>query len=107
MAKVAAAGPTLTALQDQRLAQAFERERGRLLRFIRCRVDDLDDADDLLQDVLYELVRAERLFEPIEQVGAWLIRVARNRIVDRFRAGKPQRSTADVARIGEDGEMLS
>jgi RNA polymerase sigma factor (sigma-70 family) len=118
MAKALASAPsaaTPAALarrkEDDHLAQAIERERGRLQRFIRRRVADLDDADDILQDVLYELVRAERLVAPIEQVGAWLARVARNRIIDRFRADrfrgrKAQRSTADVAAASEEGEML-
>jgi RNA polymerase sigma factor (sigma-70 family) len=92
--------------QDARLVEVVERERRRLQQFIRRRVADIDAADDILQDVLYELVRAERLFDPVEQVGAWLARVARNRIIDRFRARKPERSMADVAAVGEDGEML-
>lgn len=71
--------------QNRRLSEAVARERGRLGRFIRQRVPDPGDAEDILQDVFFELVEAWRLPEPIEQVGAWLFRVARNRIVDRFR----------------------
>ena len=71
--------------QNRRLAEIIADERGRLGSFIRRRVTDLGDAEDILQDVLFELVEAWRLPDPIEQVGAWLFRVARNRIVDRFR----------------------
>lgn len=76
---------TITAEQDKRIADAVSRERGRLGNFIRKRVSDASEAEDILQDVLYEFVAAYRLPEPIEQVGAWLFRVARNRIIDRFR----------------------
>ncbi|WP_028216488.1 RNA polymerase sigma factor [Paraburkholderia oxyphila] len=74
--------------QDREIADAVARERPRLRNFIRRRVIDQDEADDILQDVFEELVEAWRLPEPIEQVGAWLFRVARNRIVDRFRKKK-------------------
>jgi RNA polymerase sigma factor (sigma-70 family) len=74
--------------KDQRIAEAVRRERGRLKNFIRQRVPDPIDAEDILQDVFYEFVEAYRLPEPIEQVGAWLYRVARNRIIDRFRKKK-------------------
>lgn len=67
----------------------IERERRRLLHFIRKRVDDQGDAEDILQDVFYELTEAYRLMKPVEQAGAWLYRVARNRIIDRFRKRKP------------------
>jgi RNA polymerase sigma factor (sigma-70 family) len=83
--------------QDRRIAETFERERGRLRRFIRARVADREDAEDLLQDVFAELVEAYRLLQPIEQAGAWLFRVARNRIIDRFRRKKPE-LLADVRR---------
>ncbi len=76
---------TITAEQNKRIADAVSRERGRLGNFIRRRVPDAGEAEDILQDVLYEFVAAYRLPEPIEQVGAWLFRVARNRIIDRFR----------------------
>lgn len=94
----------MAASRDDRLTKTFERERGRLRSFIRRRVAHIDEADDILQDVFYELVRAERLMEPIEQVGGWLIRVARNRVIDLFRKQKPETSTAQVA-FDEDGEM--
>ena len=67
------------------LSETILRERGRLGRFIRQRVPDAGEAEDILQDVFFELVEAYRLPQPIEQVGAWLFRVARNRIIDRFR----------------------
>lgn len=71
--------------QNRRLSETVARESARLGSFIRQRVSDPGEAEDILQDVLFELVEAWRLPEPIEQVGAWLFRVARNRIVDRFR----------------------
>ena len=76
--------------QNERLTEAIGRERGRLRNFIRRRVDDESEAEDILQDVFYELIEAYRLMKPIEQVGAWLFRVARNRIIDRFRKKKPE-----------------
>jgi RNA polymerase sigma factor (sigma-70 family) len=71
--------------QDQRISDAIAREQPRLRNFIRARVADPGDAEDILQDVFYELVAAYRLMQPVEQVGAWLFRVARNRIIDLFR----------------------
>jgi RNA polymerase sigma factor (sigma-70 family) len=79
-----------TAEQDRRIAQAVAREGSRLQAFIRRRVADAGDAEDILQEVLYELVEAVRLTAPIEQVGAWLFRVARNRITDLFRKRRPE-----------------
>jgi RNA polymerase sigma factor (sigma-70 family) len=71
--------------QNRRLSDVIQLEYRRLFQFIRKRVDDQGDAEDILQDVFYELIEAYRLMQPIEQVGAWLYRVARNRIIDRFR----------------------
>ena len=82
----------MTGDQDRRISEAVEQQRGRLRNFIRSRVPDPSDAEDILQDVFYELVAAYRLTKPIEQVGAWLFRVARNRIIDRFRKQKPEAS---------------
>jgi RNA polymerase sigma factor (sigma-70 family) len=79
-----------TAEQDRRISQAVAREESRLRAFIRGRVGDARDAEDVLQDVFYELVEAVRLTTPIDQVGAWLFRVARNRITDLFRKRKPE-----------------
>jgi RNA polymerase sigma factor (sigma-70 family) len=77
--------------RDRQITAAVLRERSRLASFIRRRVPNPQDAEDLLQDVFYEFVRAYRLPEPIEQAGAWLYRVARNRIIDRFRKHKDER----------------
>ena len=74
--------------QDRRIAEAVERDQPGLRSFIRRRVLDPGDAEDILQDVFYELTQAYRLLQPIEQVTAWLFRVARNRITDRFRQKK-------------------
>ena len=96
----------MTVEQDQQIAEAVEREQGRLRNFIRKRVMDEGDAEDILQDVFYELVEAYRLMKPIEQVGAWLFRVARNRITDRFRKRKPE-PLSDGPTATEDGELLT
>jgi RNA polymerase sigma factor (sigma-70 family) len=80
----------MTAERDKRIAETVSRERGRLGNFIRRRVPDASEAEDILQDVFYEFAAAYRLPEPIEQVGAWLFRVARNRIIDRFRKKKDE-----------------
>ena len=82
-----------TVEQNLRISEVIQRERRRLLHFIRKRVDDEGDAEDILQDVFFELIEAYRLMKPVEQVGAWLYRVARNRIIDRFRKKRPD---ADV-----------
>ncbi len=76
---------TMITMQNEQLIGAITRERGRLAGFIRRRVPDPAEAEDIMQDVFSELVAAYRLPEPIEQVGAWLFRVARHRIIDRFR----------------------
>ena len=91
--------------QDQRISQVVERERARLRNFIRRRVPDPRDAEDILQDVFYELVEANRLLMPIEHVTGWLFRVARNRITDLFRKKKPE-NFSDLAVVDEDGELL-
>lgn len=95
----------MTAEQDQRISDAVERERPRLRSFIRRRVADEGEADDILQDVFYEFVLAYRLMKPVEQASGWLFRVARNRIIDFFRRKKPE-ALADQAAIAEDGEVL-
>ena len=100
----AAAGLEPMALeQDRRISEVVEREQSRLCNFIRRRVPDPRDAEDILQDVFYELVEANRLLMPIEHVTGWLFRVARNRITDLFRKKKPERlgDSAD-----EDDERL-
>ena len=88
---------------DQRISEVVEREHSRLRSFIRRRVPDPRDAEDILQDVFYELVEANRLLMPIEHVTGWLFRVARNRITDLFRKKKPENfSDTAVARSNED-----
>jgi|SRR5580692_7472939 RNA polymerase sigma factor (sigma-70 family) len=92
--------------QDRRISEVVERERSRLRNFIRRRVPDAGDADDILQDVFYELVEANRLLMPIEHVGGWLFRVARNRITDLLRKKKPE-LFSDAAGVDDDGERLN
>ena len=91
--------------QDQQISEVVERERSRLRNFIRRRVPDPRDAEDIVQDVFYELVEANHLLMPIEHVTGWLFRVARNRITDLFRKKKPE-SFSDAAVEDEDGELL-
>jgi RNA polymerase sigma factor (sigma-70 family) len=88
--------------QDREIASTVQRERGRLLAFIRRRTADAAEAEDVLQDALYELVLAYRMMRPVEQAGAWLTRVARNRIVDRFRRKSRERLTGPPATDGEE-----
>jgi RNA polymerase sigma factor (sigma-70 family) len=76
---------SVTSEQDRKISATVRRDSARLRNFIRRRVMDAAEAEDILQEVLYELVAAHRLMQPIEQAGAWLMRVARNRIIDRFR----------------------
>ena len=91
--------------QDQGISEVVERERSRLRNFIRRRVPDPRDAEDILQDVFYELVEANRLLMPIEHVTGWLFRVARNRIIDLFRKKKPE-SFSDAAVADDDAERM-
>jgi RNA polymerase sigma factor (sigma-70 family) len=97
----------IMAEQDQQLNETIGRERGRLRNFIRRRVADESEAEDILQDVFYELIEAYRLMKPIEQVGAWLYRVARNRIIDAFRKKKPEPFLSEKDLDSEDGDSLS
>jgi RNA polymerase sigma factor (sigma-70 family) len=91
--------------QDQRISEVVTREQLRLRNFIRRRVPDPRDAEDILQDVFYELVEANRLLMPIEHVTAWLFRVARNRITDLFRKKTPE-SFSDASVADENDELL-
>jgi RNA polymerase sigma factor (sigma-70 family) len=95
----------MTLEQDRRISDVVEQEQSRLRNFIRRRVPDPRDAEDILQDVFYKLVEANRLLMPIDHVGAWLYRVARNRITDLFRKKKPE-PFSDGERVDEDGEVL-
>jgi len=100
-----AAGLEAMALdQDQRITEVVTREQSRLSRFIRRRVPDPRDAEDILQDVFAELVEANRLLMPIEHITGWLFRVARNRITDLFRKKTPEQLNGDV--VESDGERL-
>jgi len=95
----------MMAQQDQQISEAIEREKPRLRNFIRKRVADQSDAEDILQEVFYELVEAYRMMKPVEQVTAWLFRVARNRITDLFRTKKREGSSEPAGRT-VDGEDL-
>jgi RNA polymerase sigma factor (sigma-70 family) len=90
---------------DRRISEIIAEERSRLRNFIRRRVPDPFDAEDIVQEVFYELVEANRLLMPIEHVTGWLFRVARNRITDLFRKKKPE-TFSDAGVEDEDGEML-
>jgi RNA polymerase sigma factor (sigma-70 family) len=94
----------MTDEQDQRISETVEREQARLRSFIRRRVADEGEAEDILQDVFYEFVLAYRLMKPVEQASAWLFRVARNRIIDLFRKKRPE--ALETAAVAEDGESL-
>lgn len=96
----------MTREQDRQISEAVEREQTRLRNFIRRRVPDRGDVDDILQDVFTELVEAYRLMKPVQKVGAWLFQVARNRIIDGFRKKQPE-ALADFTKSAEAGEMLS
>jgi RNA polymerase sigma factor (sigma-70 family) len=91
--------------QDRQISEIVARERSRLRNFIRRRVPDPSDAEDIVQEVFYELVEANRLLMPIEHVTGWLFRVARNRITDLFRKNKPK-TFADVAVEDEEGDLM-
>jgi RNA polymerase sigma factor (sigma-70 family) len=91
--------------QDRRITEAVKQEQSRLRSFIRRRVPDPRDAEDILQEVFYELVEANRLLVPIEHVTGWLFRVARNRITDLFRKKKPE-SLSDAAAASNEAEPL-
>jgi RNA polymerase sigma factor (sigma-70 family) len=95
----------MTIEQDRRISEAVEDEKPRLRNFIRQRVADESDAEDILQDVFYEFVQAYRLMKPIEKAGAWLFRVARNRIIDLYRRKKNDPLREEPA-VADDGELL-
>src|SRR3982074_1853082 len=89
--------------QDQRITEAIKLEWTPLRNFLPQRVTDQGDAEDILQDVFYELIEAYRLMKPIEQAGAWLYRVARNRIIGRFRKRRPE--AGDPVNASEEGAL--
>jgi RNA polymerase sigma factor (sigma-70 family) len=91
--------------QDRQISEVIAEERARLRSFIRRRVPNESDVEDLLQEVFYELVEAHRLLKPIDYVTGWLFRVARNRITDLFRKKRPE-NFADTRLQDEEGELL-
>jgi RNA polymerase sigma factor (sigma-70 family) len=91
-------------MQDQRISEAIRRDYSGLRAFIRKRVNDQSDAEDILQDVFYELIESYRLMKPIEQVTAWLFRVARNRITDLFRRRTRDALAAGSVQVTDQGE---
>jgi RNA polymerase sigma factor (sigma-70 family) len=92
--------------QNRRISETIAREQAWLRQFIRKHVPDHGDAEDIFQEVFYELVDAYRLMKPVELVGAWLFRVARNRIIDLFRSRRPAVLGNDTMLPMEDGEAL-
>jgi len=94
--------PLTAAAQDREIAATVRRERGHLLAFIRRRIADAAEAEDVLQEALYELVLAYRMMRPVEQARAWLTRVARNRIIDRFRSSSREPRAVSPAAAGEE-----
>jgi len=96
---------TSSVQQDRQILEVIAEEQSRLRSFIRRRVPNPADAEDLLQDVLFELVQASRLLKPIDYVTGWLFRVARNRITDFFRKRRPE-AFSDAAMESEEGELL-
>ena len=91
--------------RDERTSQAVERYAVRLRNFIRRRVPDAGDVEDVLQDVFSELVEANRLLMPVEHITGWLFRVARNRIIDLFRKKKPENFSAIAGAAAEDDRV--
>src|SRR6516225_7163046 len=92
--------------QDPRISEAISRDESRLREFIRKRVSEPGDAEDILQDVFYELVEAYRMMKPVEQVTAWLFQVARNRIIGLFRRKMREAQRTGSATFTEDSEAL-
>src|SRR5215471_7666144 len=92
--------------QDQRISDAVDRDYAGLRAFIRKRVPDQAEAEDILQEVFFELVEAYRLMKPVEQVSAWLFRVARNRITDLFRKKRREARRTDPTAVEENGEFV-
>jgi len=95
---------SVTIDQNRRISETITREQARLRQFIRKHVPERGDAEDIFQEVFYELIDAYRLMKPVEQVGAWLFRVARNRIIDLFRSRRPAVLGNDTMVLTEEGE---
>jgi len=98
--------PRQIAEQNRLISEVVRREQGRLRNFVRKRVADPGLAEDILQDVFYELVETYRLMKPVEQAGAWLYRVARNRIIDFFRKKRPEALGSGRAEGADDEGVL-
>lgn len=100
--------PTVASMTepDRHIAEIIAGERSRLRNFIRKRVPNEADAEDLLQDVFYEFVEAYRLMEPVQRWSAWMFKVARNRIIDFFRTRRPETSASDPVAVSDEGEEL-
>jgi RNA polymerase sigma factor (sigma-70 family) len=96
----------MTASENERVSQAIEREQPRLLRFVRRRVDEMADAEDIVQDVFGALIETLE-FVAVDRIGPWLFRAARNRIVDFYRARKPETSASEPAMVDDEGSTLS
>ena len=92
--------------QDDQINETLDRERVRLRNFIRRHVSDPADAEDILQDVFFELGEAYRLMKPVEHAAAWLFRVARNRMIDMFRRRKREGSRTISSQVTDEGEMI-
>ena len=92
--------------QDRRISDIVAKERSRLRNFIRRRVPDPADAEDIVQEVFYELIETYRMFKPVEQVTGWLFRVARNRITDLFRRRQREALRNGTSNSSEEGERL-
>lgn len=92
--------------QDRQISEVVQREQSRLRNFIRRRVSDRADAEDILQDVFYRLVEANRRLMPIDHVTGWLFQVARNRITDLFRSKRQQQRMVEATPDDEDNELL-
>jgi RNA polymerase sigma factor (sigma-70 family) len=105
--QAALSDPLTLSQQDRDISATVRRERGRLLAYIRRWIADAAEAEDILQESLYELVVAYRMMQPVEQAGAWLARVARHRIIDRFRRmGARQRAgESRPGRADQDDEV--
>lgn len=93
-------------IQNELIRETFRKEQQRLFDFIKRRVPSTEDAEDVLQDVFYELVNSYRMMKPVEQMASWMFTVARNKITDRFRKKKPESLEGYFARREEDGERL-
>jgi len=97
---------SMAEIQNDLIRDTFRKEQERLFAFIRTRVPSTEDAEDVLQDVFYELVNTYRLMKPVEQMASWMFTVARNKITDRFRKKKPESLEGYFAIREEDGERL-